>query len=155
MLDGERRALFTNPLDSWLKEKGNADRLKPYISPGRCTASWRGYSGRWEIRGDKLVLLGLNGSPCSQNPRVIPLSELFPGQPEPVVASWYSGSLTIPDGRQTQYVHMGYMSRYERYILLQIERGQVVSRRVVGGSSALLPNPFPRSNDPPPPRIAP
>lgn len=41
----------------------------------------------------------------------------------PVFASWFTGVLRIPDGKQLLYVHMGYESTYERDVLLHIEKG--------------------------------
>ena len=37
-----------------------------------------------------------------------------------VLADWYTGVLVIPRGRQVSYVHMGYGSTYERYVLLEV-----------------------------------
>ena len=157
VLDGNAKALFTNPLDPWLREPGNAEKIKPYISPQRCSASWRGYAGTWEIKNEQLMLLKLRSNPCSQQSNEIPLSVLFPGQAAPIVASWFSGRLTVPDGKQTKYIHMGYQSQYERYIHLQIEGGKVILRQTVNDSSGNkpVPNPFPGRDAPPPPRIVP
>jgi hypothetical protein len=157
IMDGSGRSLFTNPLDPWLRVDSNADKLKPYISVQRCSASWRGYAGTWEIDKDRLMLVKLKADPCNQKSTEIPLSALFPGQSGSVIATWFSGRLTVPDGKQIQYVHMGYMSKYERYILLQIELGIVVHRQVVTelpseGHDSIQ---FPRANAPPPPRIVP
>lgn len=154
---GQNKALFTNPLDIWIKSPGNADRIRPYISERKCSASWRGYAGTWEIRGDQLLLVKLQADPCSQKSREIPLSALFSGQTAPIVATWFSGRLTVPDGKRLKYVHMGYMSQYERYILLQVDRGIVIDRQVVTElpGAGPKPDPFPRKDDPPPPRLVP
>lgn len=45
-----------------------------------------------------------------------------------VFAEWFTGVLRVPQGRQVEYVHAGFASRYEGYLLLQIERGRVVRR---------------------------
>lgn len=157
VLDGQGRALFTNPLDPWLREPTNAEKLKSYISPQRCSASWRGYAGTWEIHNERLVLVRLRSDPCSQKSTDVPLTALFPGRVGAVVATWFSGSLTVPDGKQTQYVHMGYMPKYERYIILQVESGRVVSRQTVNElpRHPIAHSPFPANEGPPPPRIVP
>lgn len=77
-----------------------------------------------------LYLLRVAANPCSGKLDV-PLNVLFPGQKEPIVATWFSGRLTVPQGKRIKAVHMGYMSQYERYILFEIERGKVVSRQQV------------------------
>ena len=55
---------------------------------------------------------------------------MFPGFPDRVFAHWYSGTVRIPQGKQLEYVHMGYASKFERDLFLDIERGVVVSTRV-------------------------
>jgi len=157
LVDGKPRVMFANPLEPWLKVQQNAEKLKPYISEQRCSASWRGYRGTWEVKGDSLQLVNLTANPCSQPPKEVPLSALFPGKTAPVDATWFSGRLVVPDGNQTKYVHMGYMSQYERYILFHVERGRVVKSETVKElpRHTPAPNPFPANDGPPPPRIVP
>ncbi len=56
------------------------------------------------------------------------LSKLFPGKvvDNKVFAFWFSGDLTIPKGKMIEYVHMGYMSRYERELILSFENGDLM-----------------------------
>ena len=63
----------------------------------------------------------------------------------------------MPDGKQMQYVHMGYMSKYERYIIMQVDRGKIIGRQTVSELPGQQPasNPFPANEGPPPPRIVP
>jgi hypothetical protein len=42
----------------------------------------------------------------------------------------------VPQGRQLEYVHMGYGSRYERYLLLDIDQGNVTSSTLTSGPLA-------------------
>jgi len=53
---------------------------------------------------------------------------LFPGQSR-VPATWYSGALIIPDGKMTQYVHMGYGSTYSHYRIYRIDKGRVTETK--------------------------
>ena len=39
------------------------------------------------------------------------------------MAKWFTGNLIIPDGDRTSYVHMGYGSQYERYIVIRVDSG--------------------------------
>lgn len=50
---------------------------------------------------------------------------MFPDKKE-IVAVWYSGALIVPYGEMTNYVHMGYGSSYENYIVLRISKGIVI-----------------------------
>lgn len=43
-----------------------------------------------------------------------------------VEAFWFTGDLKIPKGKQIEYVHMGYMSTYEKELNLSIENGVLV-----------------------------
>lgn len=155
LLDGKQRALYTNPLEPWLRQPGNGEKLKPYVSERRCSASWRGYEGSWEIKNGQLFLIGLRANPCSQQSPVIPLSALFPGQSAPVAATWFSGRLTVPDGKQIKYVHMGYGTQYERYILIEVDRGRVLGRQTVTElpGARREPKPFPAHDASTAPRI--
>lgn len=43
-----------------------------------------------------------------------------------VFAFWFTGELIAPKGKLVQYIHMGYMSRYEKELRLTIENGILV-----------------------------
>jgi hypothetical protein len=43
-----------------------------------------------------------------------------------VFAFWFSGDLTVPKGEMIEYVHMGYMSKYEAELVLTIEKGKMI-----------------------------
>ena len=119
----QQLALLTNPLQLFF-ELGGAN-------PGfqsSSTALWRGYVGRWEILNDRLYMVGLNG--VLESGEEACLESVFPGHPKRVFAHWYSGTLRIPQGRQLQYVHMGYGSTYERDLILTLQKGVVVGEEV-------------------------
>ncbi len=96
-----------------------------------CSASWLGFTAHWEIKENHLYLVSLRANPCSDRPDEIPLQTFFPGASGPIAASWFTGRLVIPRGKQVEYVHMGYMSRYERYIIVEINAGRITSREEV------------------------
>lgn len=119
---GEDLAMCTTPLSNYFTVGGK--------NPGfefNCTALWRGYVGSWEIVDDRLYLVGLNGT--LEDGTDATLASIFPGFPYRVFAHWYTGTIRIPQGKMLEYVHMGYGSTYERDLLLEIERGVVVSTR--------------------------
>ena len=93
-----------------------------------CTALWRGYVGSWEIVEDRLYLVGLSGT--IEGGADATLATIFPDFPDRVFAHWYSGTIRIPQGKQLEYVHMGYGSTFERDLFLDLERGVVVAIRV-------------------------
>ena len=132
LLDGKREALHTNPLAAWLEQHPQALPRSEVMS----SANWRGYVATWEVAGDRLLLRKVevatigpddaDGDPTYVGKDVAP--QMFAQSPE-IVATWYSGALVIPQGELVNYVHMGYGSDYERYVVLSIKAGRVVDRR--------------------------
>jgi hypothetical protein len=55
-------------------------------------AHWRGYTGSWEIRDQRLYLIGLKGNILeNEKPKAVDgMALLFPAQQE-VFGDWYSG----------------------------------------------------------------
>ncbi len=46
-------------------------------------------------------------------------------------AIWFSGELRIPQGELVTYVHAGWASGYERDLIVEVQRGTVVSEKIV------------------------
>lgn len=122
--DAKRMAMCTEPLDRYLILSGKS---MPFATV-EMSCCWRGYVGTWEIVDDRLYLIELN--PPMADSSDISLDALFPGFCDRVFAHWYSGTLRIPQGRQLQYVHMGYASSYERDLLIKVSQGVVVGKTV-------------------------
>ena len=116
-------AMCTNPLSDYFAMGGTNPRFE-----SNCTALWRGYVGSWEIVDDRLYLICLNGT--LEDGTQASLETIFPGYPDRVFAHWYSGTIRLPQGKQLEYVHMGYSSTFERDLFLNVERGVVVATRV-------------------------
>jgi hypothetical protein len=132
LLDGKEESLHTNPLSAWLEQHDEALPRSEY----QVTSNWRGYVATWEVANDRLLLRKVEV--MVRGPRdaagegeFVPRDvarDLFPGGGD-IVASWYSGALVIPRGELVNYVHMGYGSDYERYVVLSIKAGRVADRR--------------------------
>jgi hypothetical protein len=121
--DGREVSMCSEPLGDYFAFGGRNPEFE-----SNCTALWRGYVGTWEIVGDRLYIVSLNGS--LKDGTEATLETVFPGYPDRVFAHWYSGTLRIPEGKQLEYVHMGYASTYERDRFLKIEKGVVVGSHV-------------------------
>lgn len=133
VIDGRTEQLFTEPLqDAFRADPELQQNLMSRISENRCTAARRGYVATWEIRANELYLVTVQVDPCSGHTWV-PLEELFPGATGTVKATWFSGMLTVPQGNQIEYMHMEYESRYERYLFLDIDKGNVTSSTLTSG----------------------
>ncbi|MEO7254953.1 MAG: hypothetical protein ABIZ64_12050 [Casimicrobium sp.] len=130
MIDGKRELLHTLPLTGELSDKYREQVLRKYSSEGRCTASWRGYVATWELKSNRLQLRSVHANPCSSQPVEIPLGELFPDRTKPIVATWFTGTLVLPRGKLKKYVHIGFESTFERYLILDVRAGKVLSRKL-------------------------
>lgn len=133
--------LFSNPLEEykWPPESRPDFQIEPDTMS---TGNYRGYVALWEIVEGRLYLkaidsylpvqkseeigpFGILGSKTVYQHTRATLQHLFPKQTENgrVFAGWYSGRLVIPDGKLLEYVHGGYLSKYEREIHITIEKG--------------------------------
>jgi len=140
--------LFSNPLESFYKSEKERPVFR--ISPDALssTSNWRGYVAYWEIQDDTLYLRGIDSWICTFQEYIkhqckkADLKVLFGDKciNGKVEASWYSGELRIPDGKQLQYVHMGYGSVYERDIILTVASGKVVKRETIDNTKKKLPS---------------
>jgi hypothetical protein len=146
--------MFTNPLATLPPE-----RRRNFMPSGN-SANWRGYLCLWEIRDDCLYLADIEGLICTApadptalvktcgghhrgacQAREAKVSDFSNGADGPVLADWYSGDLRVPRGKLVKYVHMGYESQYERYLMLTIAKGRFEGERIVAGDA------------PPPPKL--
>jgi len=55
-----------------------------------------------------------------------------------IEASWYTGKLRIPSGEMLQYVHMGYGTRYEKEIVLNVKKGRVVKKKIINNRGKMF-----------------
>jgi len=145
---GEKYGMQSEPLRDYLETRKDIKFAAP------STACWRGYYGTWEIREDKLYLIGLRAfidsygwwdMPILRSLRKllkrtgyriiyptlieVGVSYLFPKN-EFVFASWYSGLIVIPQGKMLEYAHVGYASTFEKDLVLRFENGILVSEEV-------------------------
>jgi hypothetical protein len=141
--EGETHALFSNPLEEYFNE--NNVRPKDIFSEG-CISSacWRGYVALWEIKGKYLYLLKIE--PCCEGGE-IPISKIFPGRDAPIKATWFSGELRIPQGKELSYVHMGYGSVYEKDLILTIKNGRLIKKKTIDNTKKKISSERRRSFD--------
>ncbi|MCL7404903.1 hypothetical protein MWN63_02770 [Paradonghicola geojensis] len=129
------RSMQSEPLEAYFKLVGH----RPQFG-FMATNNWRGYIGDWEIKDKKLYLTRLNQMglrktdtgvlPCLV-PNNVTLPEIFPGTTGPVFADWYTGQLRCPEGDVIDYHRGPFGALYERYLVLSVERGVVVSEETV------------------------
>ena len=131
LYEGSELHMCATPLGSYFALGGNRPE---FVSPH--TGLWRGYIGHWEIVDDRLYLRGLEGALTDGSQAS--LATVFPDARDKVFAHWFNGTLRIPKGRCLEYVHQGFFSTYEQDLLLKIERGSVVKKRLFYNKVALV-----------------
>jgi hypothetical protein len=117
--EGKEHGMCSEPLNVYFDLTGERPKFAEMD-----TSCWRGYVGEWEIRDDRLYLIGLEGRLVDGEEAT--LESIFPGFPDRVLAHWYSGTVRVPEGELLDYVHGGYLSTYERDVFLTFEKGVLV-----------------------------
>lgn len=120
IVDGQRQLLQYPPMVDWALVRQQAPAVTP--KGGGCTASWRGYQAIWRIQDKRLYLSSINEAPCGSSEK----DEIV--MKPPIPANWVNQLLIVPQGEELEYVHMGFASAYERYLILAVENGQVVTQ---------------------------
>lgn len=100
----------------------------------------RGYVGAWALLSKRLYLVGIEGLYPDQTP--ITLDSLFPGFAERVFAHWFTGVARCPRGKRLHFVHVGYLSTYEKDLILRFERGVLIKESLLENSASLLGTPI-------------
>jgi hypothetical protein len=127
LIDGKEHALRSTPLEGYLEKHPHKEiRI---AGGGYSTALWRGYVATWEIKDDKLMLVKIEG--FKDEWRAYPLEKVFPKQKGPILADWYTGLLSVPEGELLAYVHMGFESTFEKEQLFLIEKGVVKKKATI------------------------
>lgn len=128
LLKNRKMELYTNPLEGhWLK----MGKRKPnFKTTETCN---RGYIATWLIDNNDLLLKQIDGEHYSSSfffgNKLIEttLKKIFPKSGgHGVLANWYSGKLRIPAGHMTLYEHSNYNSRFEKEIIITIDKGRVL-----------------------------
>jgi hypothetical protein len=121
---GVEYSLDSNPMEDFFKKNPDKKPRRGIIS----TALWRGYIATFEIVDNQLFLrdisieVEIQGSKEFDTKWESVMNEIFPGEKN-VKVEWFTGLLVLPYGKMINYVHMGYASTFENYILLEISDG--------------------------------
>ena len=138
MYDNKVYDLFSNPLESFYREKSSRPQFR--IEPNTFSSgNQRGYVAVWAIEDSVLYLRGIKSWVCDHdaqgdsNCQRADLKELFGEKLKEgrIQADWFSGELRFPEGKMLEYVHGGYATVFERDIILKVEAGKVVGKTIV------------------------
>jgi hypothetical protein len=131
VFDGKEYSLHSNPLESYFEKKPDK-RPKGGV---RSTALWRGYVATFEIRDSQLFVKDIQIEYWDTTDKKnhdtkwrSVMTEVFPDQKN-LKVDWLTGLLVLPFGEIVNYVHMGYGSTYEKYFLLEIDKGNFIKSK--------------------------
>ena len=120
--EGKEYRLAAAPLEAHFIANPN---LRPKFV-GFNSGCTRGYVARWEVRGGRLYLVGMEMI-CKTDST---FDSLFPDEKDGVFAEWVSGELTCPYGSLVQYSHAGFARKLDHELILSIENGVLVSEKI-------------------------
>lgn len=123
--NGKEYSLHTNPMEEYFKKFPDKKPKTGMVS----SALWRGYVATFEISENALYLRDIqievrkadSDKPFETEWKSF-LPEIAPAG-QRLKIDWFTGILVLPHGKLVNYVHMGYGSTFENYILLEIDRG--------------------------------
>ena len=122
--EGKEYMLHSNPMEAYFQKFPDKKPSGGIIS----SALWRGYVATFEITDGVLRLKDIeirvdkSGSK-SFDPEWKSVIETIVPKGEVLKIDWFTGLLVLPHGEVVNYVHMGYGSTYEKYVLLEITKG--------------------------------
>lgn len=129
--EGREYAMQTNPMEAYFDKYPDSKPRKGIMS----TALWRGYIATFEIKQGQLFVKDIkvevrdtSGEVKFATKWISVLKEVFAGE-EAVKVDWLTGLLVIPHGKLVQYIHMGYASTYEKYIILELDKGNLTKEK--------------------------
>jgi len=129
--NGQEYALHSNPMEDYFEKFPDKKPKTGMVS----SALWRGYVATFEISDGALVLKDIQAEvPKKDSGKSFDtewksfLSDIAPDNKR-LKIDWFTGILVLPYGKLINYVHMGYGSTFENYILLEINNGDFKQSR--------------------------
>lgn len=90
------------------------------------TSLYRKYIGTFEIVDGRLMVKDVKAygskKDTSDDGFISIRRKLFPDS-EQVHADWFTGALILIDGKLAEYIHMGWASKYNGYIIITVKNG--------------------------------
>lgn len=120
-IDGKVYGIATEPLEPYIQQMKPKPKFQSYT-----TGCWRGYFGSWELQDNKLYLIDFSSTLELDNKIVeIGLGYLFPNKSR-VFASWFNGTIRVPHGKVTKYIHARYFTEFEKEFNLEFKAGILI-----------------------------
>ena len=131
--NGKKYALHTNPLESFFEKY---PERRPNID-GFSEELWRGYIATFEIENGEMLLKDIEVEIYNDDRNLSGTKsvkdEVFPSA-DKIKIEWFDGLLVCPYGEVLNYVDMGYSSTYSNYLLIKIDKGNLISTEEYTGN---------------------
>lgn len=125
LYNNKEYSLHSNPLEEYFEKNPDKRPTGGIMS----TALWRGYVATFEVIDSQLFLKDIEIEVSDTTKKNFTtkwksiLNDITDGSKMKI--DWLTGLLILPYGKLVNYVHMGYGSTYEKYILLEIDKGNL------------------------------
>lgn len=128
---GDTIPIFSNPLEKHLKAN-NITTLTGLVGCNS-TNCWRGYKAIWHLENDSLYLVRITSCCESKSENDADLRKIFGEKYRngKVFAYWVNEKIMSPQGRLIEYVHMGYLSTYERELHFTFVNGLLKKKELI------------------------
>jgi hypothetical protein len=132
--NGKEYDLHSNPMEDYFEKFPDKKPKTEIMSSGL----WRGYVATFEIVENKLFLKDIQimvSKKTADKSFEIDWKSVLKEvvqEKDKLKIDWFSGLLVVPHGKLINYVHMGYGSTFENYILLEIFNGNFIKAKEFG-----------------------
>lgn len=118
---GKNREINTAPLQSFIDRHPIAEMLDR-----TCSLIWRGYYCKWKVHDQGLLLSHFHGLLIGGE--TASMIDLFPDARGPVLATWFSGEVVMPEG---EVIGSGmYDTRWYDHVLT-VHNGEIVEDALI------------------------
>lgn len=128
-------SLHSNPMEEYFTKYPDRKPEGGIIS----TALWRGYVATFEVIDGQVFLKDIeirvpdsSAKNNSFDTKWVSVLKVVVPDGSKLKLEWLTGLLVIPHGKMINYVHMGYGSTFENYILLEIDKGDLKKEKKFG-----------------------
>jgi len=129
-IGGQSYSLIVNPLEGYFAQH---PKRRP-TAGAAISGNWRGYVAHFAVAEGALIVTDVRVLTDARDGRFRSvLADVFGAGSRPV-ATWFTGNLVVGAGEIVRYVHMGYASEYERYIVIEVKAGAAAQPRSLSSS---------------------
>lgn len=136
---GRKYSLNAVPLEEYLEK--NPDIKLPPLSE-TMSSLWRGYIATFKIKNNYLfasdVKIPKHTNGIIRNLTWKRVTNEFFKDPKKKQLDWFSGLLVSYRGKVIKPAHMKYINIYEKYIVLEIDKGKCIKEKYLSGEAYLI-----------------